>query len=77
MRRQEYHARDKTVKKMSRDGLTEEKLNSGVSIRISQREVEERVQQKTGGGYLFSWFGKRTGRKNSHEKKAETAALHS
>ena len=28
--KQEYHARDKTVKKMSRDGLTEEKLNSGV-----------------------------------------------
>lgn len=46
MRRQEYHARDKTVKKMSRDGLTEEKLNSGVSIRISQREVEERVLPK-------------------------------
>ena len=46
MRKQEYHARDKTVKKMSRDGLTEEKLNSGVSIRISQREVEERILPK-------------------------------
>lgn len=77
MRRQEYHARDKTVKKMSRDGLTEEKLNSGVSIRISQREVEERVQQKQAEATFSLGSAREPGEKTAMKKKAETAALHS
>ena len=37
---QEYKARDKTVQKMSRDGLEEENLQSRDSVRISQRELD-------------------------------------
>lgn len=37
---QEYKARDKTVQKMSRDGLKEENLQSRDSVRISQRELD-------------------------------------
>ena len=35
MQEHEYRARDKTVKKMSRDGLKEENLHSRKSIRVS------------------------------------------
>jgi len=69
MRRQEYHARDKTVKKMSRDGLTEEKLNSGVSIRISQREVEERVQQKQAEATFSLGSAREPGEKTAMKKR--------
>lgn len=41
MQEHEYQARDKTVRKMNRDGLTEENLHSGDSVRVSQREKEE------------------------------------
>ena len=41
MRGQHYRARDKTVRKMSRDGLTEENLRSGKTVRISRREVDD------------------------------------
>lgn len=37
----EYRARDKTVKKMSRDGLKEENLHSRKSIRVSNRESDD------------------------------------
>ena len=40
MRGQEYKARDKTVRKMSRDGLLEENLHTRDSSRISQRELD-------------------------------------
>lgn len=40
MRGQEYKAKDKTVRKMSRDGLREENLHTGGSTRISQRELD-------------------------------------
>ena len=40
MRGQEYKARDKTVRKMSRDGLLEENLHTRDSTRISQRELD-------------------------------------
>ena len=69
MRRQEYHARDKTVKKMSRDGLTEEKLNSGVSFRISQREVEERVQQKQAEATFSLGSAREPGEKTAMKKR--------
>ena len=39
MQEHEYRARDKTVKKMSRDGLKEENLHSRKSIRVSNREA--------------------------------------
>ena len=39
MQEHEYRARDKTVKKMSRDGLKEENLHSRKSIRVSNRET--------------------------------------
>lgn len=40
MQEHEYKARDKTVRKISRDGLIEENLYSGESDRISQREQD-------------------------------------
>ena len=41
MREHEYKARDKTVNKMSRDGLVEENLQKKESVRVSQRELED------------------------------------
>ena len=38
MQEHEYKARDKTVKKMSREGLTGEKLRSRETVRISRKE---------------------------------------
>lgn len=40
MQEQKLQARDKTVNKMSRDGLVEENLQSQDSVRISQRELD-------------------------------------
>ena len=40
MRGQHYRARDKTVRKMDRDGLTEENLRSGETVRVSRREAD-------------------------------------
>ena len=40
MRGQHYRARDKTVRKMNRGGLTEENLRSGEAVRISRREAD-------------------------------------
>lgn len=40
MQEHEYKARDKTVNKMSRDGLLEENLQNRDSVRVSQREVD-------------------------------------
>ena len=51
---QEYQARDKTVRKMSRDGLTEENLHSGEAVRVSQREREERILPKQTEDIPFS-----------------------
>ena len=41
MRGQHYRARDKTVRKMGRDGLTEENLRSGETVRVSRRDVDQ------------------------------------
>ena len=51
---QEYKARDKTVRKMSRDGLTEENLHSGETVRVSHREREERILPKQAEDVSFS-----------------------
>ena len=40
MPEQRYRARDKTVKKMSRDGLAEENLSSRETVRVSRRETD-------------------------------------
>ena len=40
MRGQRYRARDKTVRKMGREGLSEENLRSGEAVRISRRETD-------------------------------------
>ena len=44
-----YRARDRTVVKMSRDGLTEENLRSNESRRISKRVSEDGITMKAGG----------------------------
>ena len=41
MRENEYKAGDKTVNKMSRDGLVEENLQKKESVRVSQRELDD------------------------------------
>ena len=46
MQEHEYKARDKTVQKMSRDGLREENLRSKKEKRITRREADEK---KTAG----------------------------
>ena len=50
----EYKARDKTVRKMNRDGLTEENLQTGETVRVSQREREERILPKQAEDVPFS-----------------------
>lgn len=47
MHRQRYRARDKTVRKMGRDGLMEENLRSGESVRVSRRETDYLTLPKT------------------------------
>ena len=47
MRGQRYRARDKTVRKMGRDGLMEENLRSGESVRVSRRETDYLALPKT------------------------------
>lgn len=47
MRGQHYKARDKTVQKMGRDGLTEENLRSGETARVSRREADQLTLPKT------------------------------
>ena len=54
MQDQEYKARDKTVRKMNWDGLTEENLYSGETVRVSQREQEERILPKQTADVSFS-----------------------
>lgn len=47
MRGQHYRARDKTVRKMGRDGLTEENLRSGETVRVSRRAADQLTLPKT------------------------------
>ena len=54
MQEQEYKARDKIVRKMNRDGLTEENLQNGETVRVSQREREERIVPKQEEDVSFS-----------------------
>ena len=41
MSEKEFKAKERTVQKMSRDGLLEESLSSGTSKRVSQRSRQE------------------------------------
>lgn len=54
MQKHEYKARDKTVRKMNRDGLTEENLQTRETVRVSQREREERILPKRAEDVSFS-----------------------
>lgn len=54
MQEHEYKAREKTVRKMNRDGLTEENLQTGETVRVSQREREERILPKRAEDVSFS-----------------------
>lgn len=54
MQEHEYKARDKTVRKMNRDGLTVENLQSGETVRVSQKEREERLLPKQAEDVPFS-----------------------
>ena len=53
MQEHEYKARDKTVQKMSRDGLREENLRSKKERRITGREADEK---KTAGHRNRNWI---------------------
>ena len=58
----QYKARDRTVQKMSRDGLTEQNLHSHESKRISKKEAE--VQYLTKGydrGSVVNGNGRESG----------------
>lgn len=52
MHRQRYRARDKTVRKMGRDGLMEENLRSGESVRVSKRETDYLTLPKTADDFM-------------------------
>ena len=68
MQEHEYRARDKTVKKMSRDGLKEENLHSRKSIRVSNRETDD-FFCTTKGMEDFSKRGERAEDTKSAKKK--------
>lgn len=69
MKENKYHARDKTVRKMNRDGLTEENLHSGVSVRVSQREKEERMLSKQAEDDFSLRQERAAGEKTGEEKE--------
>ena len=79
MQDQEYKARDKTVRKMNRDGLTEENLYNGETVRVSHREREERILLKQAEDVSFSRQEKEPeqpseGRKRRQKLKNQTEA---
>ena len=66
---QEYKARDKTVTKMSRDGLVEENLQSQDSVRVSRRELDSLSLPGQAADSFELQKGKTyAGRQNSMEK---------
>ena len=60
MQEHEYKARDKTVQKMSRDGLREENLRSKKEKRITRREADEKKIARTQGTGAGFWEGKKS-----------------
>ena len=79
MQDQEYKARDKTVRKMNRDGLTAENLYNGETVRVSPREREERILPKQSEDVSFSRQEKEPeqpseGRKQRQKLKNQTEA---
>lgn len=66
MRGQHYRARDKTVRKMGRDGLTEENLRSGETVRISRREADDLVLPGTADDSIN--FQERRSRRTKNRK---------
>lgn len=61
MRGQRYRARDKTVRKMGRDGLSEENLRSGETARVSSRETDRLTLPGTADDFVN--FQNRCGRR--------------
>lgn len=61
IRGKKYKARDKTVKKSSRDGLTEVNLHSRKSVKISSRETESLIQKAPDSVNLQETYRQRTG----------------
>ena len=72
MRGQHYRARDKTVRKMGRDGLTEENLRSGEKVRISRRETDQLTAPRTADDSV-NFQDRRSGR--AADRKAGTAKM--
>lgn len=58
--RKHYKARDKTVRKMSRDGLMKENLRSGESVSVSRREKDSLTLSKRAGDAWNRRGNKRT-----------------
>lgn len=90
MREQEFHARDKKVRKMTRDGLVEENRTRGTTERISKREADaaflkdeeempaqEPAEEEAAGAETDAGTGvsmRDAGDKPVREKRAETKA---
>lgn len=69
MQEHEYKARDKTVKKMSRDGLTEQNLHSKETIRISHRERDGMAVSRQGEDAYDFQIARNHGRTEEPEGK--------
>ncbi len=69
MRGQHYRARDKTVRKMNRGGLTEENLRSGEAVRISRREADRPALPGTADDSMN--FQERRGRRAEDRKAGD------
>lgn len=71
MRGQRYRARDKTVQKMGRDGLSQKNLRSGEAVRVSKRETDHLTLSKTADDSmnLQDRRGHRADRKKAEERR--------
>ena len=69
MQEHKYRARDKTVQKMSRDGLREENLHSKSVKRITRREAEE---EKVAGQRSREPDFRKAGERHLPEELSET-----
>lgn len=71
MRGQHYRARDKTVRKMGRDGLTEENLRSGETVRVSRRAADQLTLPKAADDSMNF-----QGRRSCRAEDKKTAGKH-
>ncbi len=74
MQEHEYKARDKTVKKMSREGLTEQNLNNGKTVKLSRQENHpEKEIESVEGDNLHGKAIKKQYQYMNHEKDQESS----